>query len=247
MANGSAKRAEFEEQDGEDQEDRHEQDDHQVAEGLPLLLVEAAVLDDPSRDRCVPAQNVADLGHGAAHVPAFEPGRDGDVLPRIFAPELELAGLFLDIDRLRELDERPVRRSQRQLAQAGQPVDVRWIDLDPDGDHPVALEDGGGRLAQHRGVGDRRDVVRRQAEPLRVGEPQAKADRRPGVNQAVEDVHDARDLFDRLRDLRRLFLEPALIGGKQFHFDRLGGPHRDPRSSRPGCRGIPRSDRAARC
>ena len=42
-----------------------------------------------------------DLGHGALHVAAFEPGRDGDILPRVFAPEFELAGVFLDVDCLR--------------------------------------------------------------------------------------------------------------------------------------------------
>ena len=107
----------------------------------------------------------------------------------------------------------------------GQPVDARRIGLDPDGDDPVAFEDGRSRLAQHRRVGGRGDVARRQAEPLGVGKPQAEADRRPRVNQPVEHVHDARDLLDRFRDLGRLLLEPALIGRKQFHFDRLGGPH----------------------
>ena len=100
MASGLGERAEFQEQDGEDEEDGHEQDDHEVAERLPLLLVEAAVLDRPGRDRLVPSEDAADLGHGAAQVAAFEPGRDGHVLAQVVAPELELARLFDDVDHL---------------------------------------------------------------------------------------------------------------------------------------------------
>ena len=146
-----------------------------------------------------------------AEIAALEPGRDGHILPRVFAPELELAGFFPDIDRLRELDELPVRRPKRKFAQVRQALEGCRVDLDPDRDHPVTFEDGRGRLAQHGRMGGRGDIVRRQAEPLRVGQPQMEADRGPGIDQPVENIDDSGDLPESFGELGGLFLEPGLI------------------------------------
>ncbi len=117
-------RAELDQQHGEDKEDRHHQHQHEVAEGLLLLLVKAAELDRAGRQRLVPAQLLLDLRHRAAEVAAFEARGHGHVLPQIFAPQLQLPRLLHEVRHLRELDHRAVRRPQRQLAQRRHAVNV---------------------------------------------------------------------------------------------------------------------------
>ena len=212
MASGSQKRPELDEQHGEDQDDRHHQDERPgcgttpAAAGYspPYSIVPGG--SDVSRPSIVP-----DLGHGAAEVAAFEAGGHGDVLPQVLAPQFELPGSSRDVGHLRRAcTTAAVRRAQRQVAQgrrAGRCAtgSARTRTLYD----AVAFEHRRGGLAEHRGVHGVGDVVGAEAEPLR--RPRARtlqAERRAGVHQAVEGVDHAGDLLDAVAShLRRLLLQ----------------------------------------
>ena len=113
--------------------------------------------------RLVLRQQLPDLGDGAAEVAAFEPRRDGHVLPQVLAPQLELAGLLGDVGDLRELAPRApsgVRSgSSRSAADA---VDPGRVDQHADLHHAVAFEQHARRgLPEHGGVHGRGHVVAR--------------------------------------------------------------------------------------
>ena len=127
-------------QHGEDEEDRHHQHEQQIAERFLLLLIQAAEFDHAGRKRCVRAELVANLRHGAAEVAAFEPRRDGDVLPQVFAPQFELARLSTMSATCESFTRLPsaVRSgNSRRLATS---ADARAVDAHADVDDAVAFE-----------------------------------------------------------------------------------------------------------
>ncbi len=172
-----------------------------------LLLVEPAELDGARRQCGIVRQQALDLLHGTAQVAAFEPRRDGHVLPQVLAPELQLSGLLGHVGDLCQRHHPAVGRADRQGRQSRHPVEPPGIDLDPDRDEAVTLEHARGRLAEHGGIHGRADVGGGEAEPLGVHRAHAKGEGRAGVHEPVEGIDDSLHLLDRFLDPGRLALE----------------------------------------
>ena len=145
---GLVEGAELDQQHGEDEHDRHGENEQQVAKRFLLLLIEAAELDHSGGQRSVGAELAADLRHGAAEIAPFEPRRHRHVLAQILAAQFELARDLDDVGDLRELHEIAVGGAQRQFAQRRHFPDAAAVDPHADVDHAVAFEHARGALAR---------------------------------------------------------------------------------------------------
>src|SRR5204863_275238 len=81
-----------------------------------LLLIKSAVFDAALREAGVCADELADLGHGAAEVATLQTRGDGNVLTHVFAMQFQLARGLDYVRDLIELHDRAVGCAQRQFA-----------------------------------------------------------------------------------------------------------------------------------
>ena len=215
------KGAEFHEQDGEDQEDGQGQHQHQIAEGLLLLLEQPAILDGAGRDGLVQAQFLLDVRDGAAQIAPFETRRHRHTLAQVFAVQLQLAGGFINGGDLRELDQGAIRGAQRQLLQVRHPVNLFSVHQHPYGDDAVPLQHRGSGHAQHGGIDGRRHITGRQPKPFHLGVSRAQPQAGAGIDQPALGIHHPFDFTDLLLHFRRLLLQELEVGGEEFDFDGL--------------------------
>ena len=108
--NRRIERTELQQGHREDQNDCHDQHHHQVAEGFFLLLVKSAVFNTAGREVGVSADELTDVGHGAAEVAPLQAGADGDVLAHVFPVQFQFARTLDDVGHLKELHDGAIGR-----------------------------------------------------------------------------------------------------------------------------------------
>ena len=145
-------RTKFDEEDGENQEERHQEHDEKISERLLLLLVKAPIFDRSGGYRLVGGELRADFRHRAAQIPAFEAAGNRDVLPQIFAVEFNLARLFLDVGHLAHAYLGPARTPNDEVAQCLDRGHILAPQQDPDVDDAISFLDMRGDLPQRRAV-----------------------------------------------------------------------------------------------
>ena len=127
---GRAPVAELEEQDDRDEQQAAEQDVEQLAEGVLLLLVEAAERDVHAGGQAQAARELAaDLPDRAAEVAPLEARGDAEERFQVLAVDLGFGGAGRNRGDVRDRDERAARRAQAQALEppriAGEEPDGR--------------------------------------------------------------------------------------------------------------------------
>ncbi len=178
----------------------------------------------PGGQRLVPPA-FADLGHGAAQVQAREARRDGHVCRRSSRCSSSCPGFSISAT-CDSLTVPPGARSGSSTRIVLVP-DAAPVHLDPDADHAVALEHRGG-VAPSMAVLTAAATSRRSGRALRVGGAHAKADRGPGVDQAVQGSTTPGTFLSCSATSGAFLLRNSHVVREELDLDRLGDHVKSP-------------------